>query len=113
MNNFLKNLLSMFALTIFLFLAIGSTDELDQLASEMEALEDAVEELDNYDYDYEEPSYISCACEDVYGNCYKYANTCYTCGTRYCNDYNSLDYGKYCSQSCCAAYEGLSYKCGY
>ena len=68
--------------------------------------------LPDYDYDaYEEPSY--CVCQDAYGNCYSYSNTCYTCGTTYCNDYNSLDYGKYCSQNCCAAYEGLSTKCGY
>ena len=38
-------------------------------------------------------------------------STCRTCGTSY--TVASLPYGEYCSQSCCAAYEGVSSKCGY
>ena len=83
-------------------------------ASDYEYYEEPEE--DYYEY-YEEPEaeYYdnSCACKDAYGQCYSYSNTCYTCGTTYCNHYNSLDYGKYCSQGCCAAYEGISSICGY
>ena len=52
-------------------------------------------------------------CQDAYGNWRTYSLRCYTCGTSYCSDRSSLAYGKYCSQSCCAAYEGISSKCGY
>ena len=38
-------------------------------------------------------------------------STCKTCGISY--TVASLPFGKYCSQNCCAAYEGLSSKCGY
>ena len=38
-------------------------------------------------------------------------STCKTCGISY--NVANLPYGKYCSQNCCAAYEGLSSKCGY
>ena len=50
-------------------------------------------------------------CQDAYGNWHSSMSTCSTCGISYC--VASLPYGKYCSQNCCAAYEGLSSKCGY
>ena len=119
----INHIFSMLIMISFLILHIGSSD--DMIDS---AIESGIDDLTPYDsgssdyyddddddddYYYDEPSYNSCACQDLYGNCYSYSNTCYTCGTTYCNDYNSLDYGKYCSQNCCAAYEGLSTKCGY
>ena len=50
-------------------------------------------------------------CQDAYGNWHSYMSTCSTCGTSYCVEY--LPYGEYCSQSCCATYEGISSQCGY
>ena len=50
---------------------------------------------------------------DVYGVSRSNSLSCYTCGTNYCTDLSSLRFGKYCSQVCCGAYEGLSPKCGY
>jgi len=50
-------------------------------------------------------------CQDAYGKWHSHMSTCATCGTSYCVEY--LQYGEYCSQECCGAYEGLSPKCGY
>ena len=36
--------------------------------------------------------------------------TCKTCGITY--EGSTLPYGKYCSQRCCVAYEGMSSECG-
>ena len=42
----------------------------------------------------------------------KSISTCYTCGISY--QIATLPYmGKYCSQNCCGAYEGLHPSCGY
>ena len=47
---------------------------------------------------------------NAYGNWHNHMSTCATCGTSYCVE--SLLYGEYCSQGCCRAYEGTSWKCG-
>ena len=59
----------------------------------------------------ENTNYEKKVCQDPYGNWHSHISTCATCGTSYCVEY--LSYGKYCSQGCCAAYEGISSKCGY
>ena len=55
--------------------------------------------------------YSEKVCQDPYGRWHSSISRCSTCGTSYCVEY--LPYGQYCSQGCCAAYEGLSSKCGY
>ena len=59
----------------------------------------------------ENTNYEKKVCQDPYGNWHSHISTCATCGTSYCVE--SLPYDEYCSQGCCAAYEGISSKCGY
>ena len=59
----------------------------------------------------ENTNYEKKVCQDPYGNWHSHISTCATCGTSYCVEY--LPYDEYCSQGCCAAYEGISSKCGY
>ena len=49
---------------------------------------------------------------DVYGREHNHISTCYTCGISY--TVQTLPYlGKYCSQTCCGAYERDLRDCGY
>ena len=49
--------------------------------------------------------------KNVSGESSPHLSTCRTCGISY--TVARLPYGKYCSQSCCITYEGLSSECGY
>ena len=112
MNN-LKHILSLTTLTFFVILAIGSDDSasspssvLDDDSSVWENEEPSSSSSNSYYNDYDEK-----VCQDAYGQWHSHISRCSTCGISYCVEY--LPYGEYCSQNCCAAYEGLSSKCGY
>ena len=97
-----NNLLSIMSILCFLFLAIGSVDESDF---------DDFDSGSDYNYTAPKSSRDEKVCQDAYGNWHSHISRCSTCGISYCVQY--LPYGDYCSQACCAAYEGLSSKCGY
>ena len=60
-----------------------------------------------YEEEVEEERYY-----DVYGREHNHISTCYTCGISY--TIQTLPYlGKYCSQTCCGAYERDLRDCGY
>ena len=90
---------------MFLIFAVGSIDDSATSSSKSNSKSSSSSSSSNNS----KPK----TCQDAYGNWRTYSLRCYTCGTSYCSDRSSLAYGKYCSQSCCAAYEGISSKCGY
>ncbi len=106
MNKTIKHSFSLVSLIIFFIFAVGSTDDSSSSSSKSSSSRSSSSSSSSY-------SKPKKTCQDVYGNWRAYSLRCYTCGTSYCTDYSSLPYGKYCSQSCCAAYEGISSKCGY
>jgi len=70
------------------------------------------EEDTGYDYEdyYEEE--VEERYYDVYGREHNHISTCYTCGISY--TVQTLPYlDKYCSQTCCGAYERDLRNCGY
>tara|TARA_Y100001960_G_scaffold217658_1_gene227556 strand:+ start:93 stop:413 length:321 start_codon:yes stop_codon:yes gene_type:complete len=101
-----NNFLSLMLITCFIFFAIGSIDEPNSGSSKSKSSSSS-----SSSYSKPKKSKNDKVCQDAYGQWHSYISQCYTCGTSYCVQY--LPYGKYCSQSCCAAYEGISSKCGY
>ncbi len=106
MNKTIKHSFSLVSLIIFFIFALGSTDDSSSSSSKSSSSRSSSSSSSSY-------SKPKKTCQDAYGNWRTYSLRCYTCGTSYCSDRSSLAYGKYCSQSCCAAYEGISSKCGY
>lgn len=84
--------------------ATGNTSSSSSSTSSSSTSSSSSRKTENTDYEEK-------VCKDAYGNWHSHMSTCYTCGTSYCVEY--LQYGEYCSQTCCAAYEGISSKCGY
>jgi len=103
----IKHILSIIGLICFLFLAVGSTEDSDSSSSSSKSSSSSSSSSRKSENTYNEEK----VCQDAYGNWHSQMSTCSTCGTSYCVEY--LPYGEYCSQGCCAAYEGLSSKCGY
>ena len=103
----IKHILSTIGLVCFLFLAVGSTEDSGSSSSTSKSSSSSSSssrKTENTDYEKK-------VCQDPYGNWHSHISTCATCGISYCVEY--LPYGEYCSQGCCAAYEGISSKCGY
>jgi len=130
-----KHIISLVGLVLYLILAGGSIEDTvsDLIEKETEKIMDEVEKetekiMDDINNSYKSSKSNSSSsssstyskpkksrdekvCQDPYGQWHSYISQCATCGTSYCVQY--LPYGKYCSQNCCAAYEGLSSECGY
>ena len=109
MKIIINNILSTTVLACFLFFAIGSVDDSSSTSSKSSKSNSSSSSSSNYSTP--KQSKNEKVCQDAYGQWHSYISQCYTCGTSYCVQY--LPYGKYCSQSCCAAYEGISSECGY
>ena len=98
----IKHIISTIGFVCFLFLAVGSTEDSGSSgsssgSSSKSSSSSSRESTQKY--------------HNVSGGSSSSISTCRTCGLSY--TVASLPYGDYCSQGCCAAYEGVSSKCGY